>query len=90
MLELTKSETYGLSLLSGTCLSVLFNTWRSDGEPLFASIAISGLAFAFAYAVIRWTGDIFIRRGFKGRDMSKKNPVEMCVHSFIIEFLQSI
>jgi UDP-N-acetylglucosamine--dolichyl-phosphate N-acetylglucosaminephosphotransferase len=40
-------------------------------------LAISGLAFAFSYAVILWTGDVFLKRGYKGRDMSKKNPVEM-------------
>ena len=74
---LTRTETYALSALSVVCLAVLANAWRDDGEPLFASIAISGLAYAFTYALIRWTGDVFIKRGYKGRDLSKKNPVEM-------------
>jgi len=77
MQDLSTTETYSLSVLSIACIAVLINAWRSDGEPLFASLAISGLAFAFSYAVIRWTGDLFMGRGYKGRDMSKKSPVEM-------------
>lgn len=77
MQELSRTETYSLSVLSVACLAVLVNAWRRDGEPLFASIAISGIAFAFTYCLIRWTGDVFIKRGYKGRDLSKKNPVEM-------------
>ena len=77
MLELTRTEAYALSVLSVACLAVLANAWKSDGEPLFASIAISGLGYAFTYSLIVWTGDVFIKRGYKGRDMSKKNAVEM-------------
>lgn len=77
MHELSSTETYSLSVVSVACLSVLVNTWRNDGEPLYASIAISGLAFAFSYAVIRWTGDVFLKRGYKGRDLSKRNPIEL-------------
>ena len=77
MLELTRTETYSLSALSVVCLAVLANAWKDDGEPLFASIAISGLGCAFTYALIPWTSDVFIKRGYKGRDMSKKNAVEM-------------
>lgn len=77
MQELSGTEIYALSGTSIACLSVLANTWRSDGEPLYASIAISGLAFAFSYAVIRWTGDVFLKRGYKGRDRSKRNPIEL-------------
>ena len=74
MQALTSTETYSLSVLSIACISVLVNAWRSDGEPLFASLAISGVAFAFSYALIPWTGDVFIRRGFSGKDLSKRNP----------------
>ena len=77
MQALTSTETYSLSVLSITCISVLINAWRSDGEPLFASLAIAGVAFAFTYALIPWTGDVFMRRGFKGKDLSKKNPIEL-------------
>jgi hypothetical protein len=74
MQALTSTETYSLSVLSIACISVLVNAWRSDGEPLFASLAISGVAFAFSYALIPWTGDVFIRKGFSGKDLSKRNP----------------
>lgn len=77
MQPLSGAETYSLTALSVVCIAVLFNAWRSDGEPLFASLAISGIAFAFSYAVIRWTGDVFLKRGYKGKDLSKKNPIEM-------------
>ena len=77
MQELSRTEGYSLSVLAAACLAVLVNTWQNDGEPLFASLAISGIAFAFAYALIRWSGEVFMKRGFKGRDLSKKNAVEM-------------
>lgn len=75
--DLSRTEAYALSVLSVACLAILVNAWKSDGEPLFASMAISGIGFAFTYALIRWTGDVFIKRGYKGRDMSKKSPSEM-------------
>lgn len=77
MLALTSTENASLSVLSIACIAVLVNAWRSDGEPLFASLAISGVAFAFSYALIPWTGDVFIRRGYKGKDLSKRNPTEL-------------
>jgi len=77
MQELSRTEGYLLSVLSAACLAVLVNAWKSDGEPLYASMAISGIGFAFTYALIRWTGELFIKRGYKGRDMSKKTPTEM-------------
>ena len=77
MQDLSKTETYSLSILAVACSAVLINAWRSDGEPLFAAMAISGLAYAFSYAVVRWTGEVFVKRGYKGRDMSKKNATEM-------------
>ncbi|EME38447.1 hypothetical protein DOTSEDRAFT_75847 [Dothistroma septosporum NZE10] len=77
MQPLSSTETYSLGGLALLCFAVLFNAWQSDGEPLFASLAISGLAFAFSYCVIRWTGDVFLNRGYKGKDLSKKNPIEI-------------
>lgn len=76
---LSNTETLALSVCSGACLSVLVNTWKTDGAPVFASLALSGLAFAACYAVIRWTGDAFMKAGRKGKDMSKKVAVEMLV-----------
>ncbi|KAK5108033.1 hypothetical protein LTR62_008868 [Meristemomyces frigidus] len=77
MRPLTPTETSTLGILTAACLAVLVNTWRSDGEPLFASLAISGIAFAFTYATILWSGEVFMRKGFKGRDLSKKNGGEI-------------
>jgi len=77
MRDLTRTEVYSLSALSALCLAILFNAFRSNGEPLYASLAIGGLAFAFSYALVLWTGDVFVRRGYKGRDMSKKTSPEM-------------
>ena len=77
MQDLSATEVYSLGIVSAVCAAILFNAWQSDGEPLFASLAISGLGFAFSYAIVRWTGDVFIKRGYKGKDMSKKNPTEM-------------
>jgi UDP-N-acetylglucosamine--dolichyl-phosphate N-acetylglucosaminephosphotransferase len=77
MRELSGSERLSLSILSTVCLAILFNAWKSDGEPLFASLAMGGLAFSFSYALVLWTGDVFVQRGYRGRDMSKRNPTEM-------------
>jgi UDP-N-acetylglucosamine--dolichyl-phosphate N-acetylglucosaminephosphotransferase len=73
------SGTEALSLLSLTlaCVGVLVNTFQGDGAPLVASIAFSGLAFASCYALIRWLGQAFVRRGFKGRDLCKLKQTEM-------------
>jgi UDP-N-acetylglucosamine--dolichyl-phosphate N-acetylglucosaminephosphotransferase len=77
MRALTATEVYSLSTLTALCLAILINAWKSDGEPLFSSLAISGLAFAFSYTLVLWTGDVFMKRGYKGRDMSKRNPTEL-------------
>lgn len=76
-ITLTSTETLSLSALSLACIGILANTLQGDGEPLIASIAFSGLAFASCYALIRWLGNAFIRRGFKGRDLCKLKQTEM-------------
>lgn len=75
--QLSNSETVCLLICSGACLGVLVNTWTSNGEPIYASLALSGVAFAISYAVIRWTGDAFMKAGRMGKDMSKKVAVEI-------------
>lgn len=77
MQQLSRTETSLLGLLSIASVAILVNAWKSDGEPLYASLAISAIAYAFCYGLIRWTGDVFIARGYKGRDMGKKSPIEM-------------
>lgn len=77
--ELSSTETASLLALSAACLTVLINAWNSNGEPIYASMALSGLAFSMSFAVIRWTGDAFMKAGRKGKDMSKKVAIEMYV-----------
>lgn len=79
--ELTNTESWSLLACSAACLSVLYKSWGEDGAPLFASLALSGLAFAATYAIIKWTGDAFMKAGRKGKDMSKKVAIEMFVLS---------
>ncbi|KAK3991301.1 glycosyl transferase family 4-domain-containing protein [Cladorrhinum sp. PSN332] len=71
---LTSTEALSLSALTFSSLSILFNILylgERDGEPLIASLALSGLAFAATYAMIRWLGPNFMKAGLKGKDMSK-------------------
>lgn len=74
---LSSTESLSLLSLSLACVGVLANTLHGDGEPLVASIALSGLAFAFCYALIRWLGEAFAKRGFKGKDLCKLKQIEM-------------
>ncbi|CAK7564644.1 MAG: tunicamycin resistance protein [Sporothrix epigloea] len=70
--ELSNTETYSLLALSVACGTVLGNTVRrEDGAPLTASLALSGIAFAASYAMIRWLSPTFVRAGIKGADLNK-------------------
>lgn len=75
--KLTWTETVSLSAFSTACGTILANTFRGEGEPLIASLALSGMAFAAAYAMIRWLGPTFMKAGLKGVDMSKLNGREI-------------
>jgi hypothetical protein len=77
--RLGRTEVLSLLSLSLACIGTLANTLHGDGEPLIASIAFSGLAFSFTYALIRWLGNAFMRAGLKGKDLSKLRQVEMYV-----------
>lgn len=69
---LSHTETYSLLALAVACATVLGNTVRrDDGAPLTASLALSGIAFAASYAMIRWLGPSFVRAGIKGADLNK-------------------
>ena len=74
---LSRTETLSLLSLSAACIGVISNTFQGDGEPLIASLAFSGIAYAFSFCLIRWLGDTFIRAGLKGKDMSKARKPEM-------------
>jgi UDP-N-acetylglucosamine--dolichyl-phosphate N-acetylglucosaminephosphotransferase len=75
--ELSRSETASLLVLSAACVAILANTFQGDGEPLAASVALSGLAFSASYAMIRWLGPTFIKAGLKGMDLSKLHRKEI-------------
>ncbi len=77
MASLTRSETWSLLCLTGACISVLANTFSGDGAPLVASLAFSGVGFAFTYAFIIWGGSAFMKAGLKGKDLGKAFPKEM-------------
>ena len=74
---LSRTETTSLLTLVVACAAVLANTFQGDGEPLIASLALSGIAFGATFALIRWLGPTFIRSGLKGVDMSKHHRREL-------------
>jgi UDP-N-acetylglucosamine--dolichyl-phosphate N-acetylglucosaminephosphotransferase len=75
--SLSRTETLSLLSLSLACVGIIANTFRGDGEPLIASLALSGIAFAASYAMIVWLGPTFIKAGLKGRDMSKTHKKDL-------------
>ncbi|GAM88371.1 hypothetical protein ANO11243_064040 [Dothideomycetidae sp. 11243] len=75
--SLSNTETISLATISAACIAVLVRSWKDDGEPIYASIALSGVAFAMTYAIIRWTGAAFMKAGLKGKDMCKKVSSEI-------------
>jgi UDP-N-acetylglucosamine--dolichyl-phosphate N-acetylglucosaminephosphotransferase len=77
--SLTRAETLSLLSLFAACVGIILNTFHGDGEPLIASLAFSGIAFALTYSLIVWLGNTFIKAGLKGKDMSKLKKVEMSV-----------
>ncbi|KAK4130024.1 hypothetical protein BT67DRAFT_249440 [Trichocladium antarcticum] len=75
--SLSRTETLSLASLSLACVAVLANTFQGDGAPLVASLALSGLAFAACFALIRWLGPNFMRAGLKGVDLNKHRRREI-------------
>ena len=71
------TEAISLSALSLTCAGILVTTFHGDGEPLTASIAFSGIAFALTYYLVPRLGPVFMSAGLQGRDMSKLKKPEM-------------
>lgn len=74
---LSRNETLAHLTLAGACLAILANTFSGDGEPLAASLALSGIAFSLCYSMIRWLGPTFVKHGFKGKDLCKANRPEI-------------
>ena len=81
---LSQAEAWSLLALSASCVGIIFNTFHGDGEPLIASLAFSGLAFALTFSLIRWLGDVFMKANLKGRDMSKLKKPEMYIGLLIL------
>lgn len=75
--DLSRTETLSLFALSAACVGVLANTFQGDGEPLIASLSLSGIAFSATYSMIRWLGPTFMKAGLKGVDMSKHHKKEI-------------
>lgn len=75
--ELSLKENLSLISLTIGCVAIIARTFEGDGEPLIASIAFSGIAFAASYAMIRWLGPTFMKAGLKGKDMSKVHKKEI-------------
>lgn len=79
--ELSRTESWSLLALVAACAAVLGNAVlpgeaTASGAPLVASLALSGIAFAASYAMIRWLGPNFIAVGLKGRDLGKINSTK--------------
>jgi len=74
---LSTTETLSLISLSFACIGIIANTFHDDGEPLIASLALSGIAFSATYAMVRWLGPTFMKAGLKGTDMNKKDKKEI-------------
>lgn len=77
--DLSRTEAWNLLLLAGGSIAVLANTFRDEGAPLLASLALSCLAFSLVYAFVQWSGPSFMKAGLKGKDMSKTVAKEMYV-----------
>ncbi|KAF2091604.1 UDP-GlcNAc-1-phosphate transferase [Saccharata proteae CBS 121410] len=75
--SLSRTEALGLLSVLALCVALLANTFGGEGEPLVASLAFSGIAFASCYALIRWLGDTFMKAGFTGKDLSKLKNVQI-------------
>lgn len=75
--ELNRHERFTLLAIFGAGVAIIANSFNGDGNALVASVAYSGIAFSLTYSLIRWLGDVFMKAGFKGKDMSKARKVEM-------------
>jgi UDP-N-acetylglucosamine--dolichyl-phosphate N-acetylglucosaminephosphotransferase len=76
---LTRHEQYSLLAIFGAGAAIISNSFNGDGNPIVAALAYSGIGFSVTYCLIRWLGEVFMKAGFKGKDMSKARKVEMYV-----------
>ncbi|KAI1100679.1 glycosyl transferase family 4-domain-containing protein [Jackrogersella minutella] len=71
--QLSRTETLYLSGLALVSIAIFVRTFDGEGEPLVASLALSVFGFTVTYALIPRLGNIFMKAGLKGRDLSKVN-----------------
>jgi UDP-N-acetylglucosamine--dolichyl-phosphate N-acetylglucosaminephosphotransferase len=81
---LTRHEQWSLLSIFGAGIAIIANSFNGDGNPIVASLAYSGIAFSSTYCLIRWLGDVFMKAGFRGKDMSKARKVEMYAYSTVM------
>ena len=74
---LTTGEGRTLWAASAGGVALLVNTLATGGDPLVASLGLTIIGSAMTYAMIVWTGPSVMRRGLKGKDMSKVVQEEM-------------
>ncbi|KAF8847333.1 hypothetical protein BDZ45DRAFT_681952 [Acephala macrosclerotiorum] len=70
--HLTTMESWFITSISAAALGLILTTFRSDGEPLLALVALSTLGFAATFCLIKWAGPTFLAIGLSGEDMSKR------------------
>lgn len=83
--QLNRTEQYSLLAIFGAGAAIIANSFNGDGNPLVAAVAYSGIGFSVTFALIRWLGDVFMKAGFKGKDMSKARKIEMYVQADPLE-----
>lgn len=70
--RLSRTESSAIAILTAICIGLLARAFNSGGgEPIVASLALSGIAFAATYAGIVQTGPS-LQKVFKGADLSKR------------------
>ncbi|CUS08471.1 unnamed protein product [Tuber aestivum] len=75
--KITTGWFISLFTIVGACLGLIWTVFIGDGEPLIASLGLSGIAFSASYCLIVWLGDSFKRVGLKGKDISKADRREL-------------
>lgn len=74
---LTASETRYLRAGSIAGGALVLSTILTGADPLVANVGLSILGAALTYAMVVWTGPSVMKRGLKGKDMSKVVQREM-------------
>lgn len=69
--RLSRTESGSLALLSALSVGLLARAFNNGGEPIVASLALTGFAFAATYSLIVQSGPN-LQRIFKGVDLSKR------------------